>query len=113
MVGLGEATNEVLDTMRDLRRLDVDVLMIGQYLQPSRQHLSVARYYTPEEFAKFRERGGEMGFRWVESGPLARSSYNAEAQARALSMSSDLKNEGHSDEGLKSERHNSNLPGAC
>ena len=89
MVGLGETVDEVLDVMRDLRELDVDILTVGQYLQPTKQHLSIERYYTPEEFEMFRERGEEMGFRWVESGPLVRSSYNAEAQARALSPSSE------------------------
>jgi lipoyl synthase len=84
MVGLGETTDEVLDVMQALRERDVDILTIGQYLQPSRQHAPIARYYTPEEFEMFRERGYEMGFRWVESEPLVRSSYNAEAQAREL-----------------------------
>jgi lipoic acid synthetase len=73
--------DEVLDVMRDLRELDVDILTIGQYLQPTRAHAPIARYYTPEEFETFRERGEEMGFKWVESGPLVRSSYHAEAQA--------------------------------
>ncbi|MBU0703057.1 MAG: lipoyl synthase, partial [Chloroflexi bacterium] len=86
MVGLGETADEALDVMRDLRELDVDILTIGQYLQPTRQHLPIARYYTPEEFDMFRERGYEMGFRWVESGPLVRSSYNAEAQAKTLKV---------------------------
>ncbi|MFQ6100323.1 MAG: lipoyl synthase [Anaerolineae bacterium] len=85
MVGLGETVSEVLDVMGELRQLDVDILTIGQYLQPTRRHVSIARYYTPEEFEMFRGRGHEMGFRWVESGPLVRSSYNAEAQAQALS----------------------------
>ena len=85
MVGLGETPDEILATMRDLREIEVDVLTIGQYLQPTKQHLPIARYYTPEEFETLRERGLAMGFRWVESGPLVRSSYNAEAQARALS----------------------------
>ena len=84
MVGLGETVDEVLEVMRDLRELDVDILTIGQYLQPTRQHFPISRYYTPEEFEVFQERGYEMGFRWVESGPLVRSSYNAEAQAREL-----------------------------
>lgn len=84
MVGLGESADEVLEVMSDLRRVEVDILTIGQYLQPTREHLPVARYYTPEEFDFFRERGYEMGFRWVASAPLVRSSYNAEEQARAL-----------------------------
>lgn len=84
MVGLGETVDEVLDVMRDLCSVDVDILTVGQYLQPSREHAPIVRYYTPAEFEMFEERGYEMGFRWVESGPLVRSSYNAEAQARAL-----------------------------
>ena len=85
MVGLGETFEEVVEVMRDLREIDVDILTIGQYLQPSRQHIPIDRYYTPEEFEEFERLGLEMGFKWVESGPLVRSSYNAEAQARALS----------------------------
>jgi lipoic acid synthetase len=84
MVGLGETVEEVLDVMHDLRRVEVDILTVGQYLQPSREHAPVERYYEPEEFDMLRERGEEMGFRWVESAPLVRSSYNAEAQARTL-----------------------------
>lgn len=84
MVGLGETVDEVLDVMRDLRRVDVDILTLGQYLQPTREHAPMIRYYRPEEFEMFKERGYEMGFQWVESAPLVRSSYNAEAQARAL-----------------------------
>jgi len=84
MVGLGETVDEVLDVMRDLRRVDVDILTVGQYLQPSREHAPIARYYEPGEFEMFKERGYEMGFRWVESAPLVRSSYNAEEQARTL-----------------------------
>ncbi|HET91864.1 MAG TPA: lipoyl synthase [Chloroflexi bacterium] len=84
MVGLGETTDEVLAVMRDLRELDVDILTIGQYLQPTREHIPIHRYYFPEEFEMFRERGEEMGFRWVASKPLVRSSYNAELQAEAL-----------------------------
>ena len=85
MVGLGETVDEVLTVMRDLRTVDVDILTIGQYLQPSRNHLPIDRYYLPEEFARLKEAGLEMGFRWVESGPFVRSSYNAEQQVRALS----------------------------
>jgi lipoic acid synthetase len=84
MVGLGETVDEVLDVMRDLRELDVDILTIGQYLQPTKAHASITRYYTPEEFEMFRRRGEEMGFRWVESAPLVRSSYHAEAQVDRL-----------------------------
>ena len=85
MLGLGEEPEEVLETMRDLREADVDILTLGQYLQPSKQHLPISRYYTPQEFVEFRRAGLEMGFQWVESGPLVRSSFRAEFQARALS----------------------------
>lgn len=85
MLGLGETRDEVLDVMRDLREIDVDILTLGQYLQPSKKHLPIERYWTPEEFAEFRRIGYEMGFKWVESGPLVRSSFRAEFQARALS----------------------------
>jgi len=85
MLGLGETPEEVVEVMRDLRAIDVDILTLGQYLQPSKRHLPVARYYPPQEFAEFRRLGYEMGFKWVESGPLVRSSFRAEFQARALS----------------------------
>jgi lipoic acid synthetase len=76
---------EVIAVMRDLRGWDVDILTIGQYLQPSRRHLPVERYYTPQEFAELKRMGlEEMGFRWVESSPLVRSSYRADEQAAAL-----------------------------
>lgn len=78
MLGLGETENEVLDTMRHLRESGVDVLTIGQYLQPTKQHLPVARFIHPDEFAAFREAGYQMGFDYVESGPLVRSSYHSE-----------------------------------
>ena len=86
MVGLGETLEEVQEVMRDLRTWDVDILTIGQYLQPSRQHLPIDRYYTPEEFSGLKEFGLNIGFRWVESGPLVRSSYHAAEQVRALSV---------------------------
>src|SRR5881397_2175495 len=75
--GLGEEWDEVLVAMRDLRAQDVDILTIGQYLRPSSEHLPIARYYTPDEFAELRRRGLEMGYRHVEAGPLVRSSYHA------------------------------------
>ena len=85
MVGLGETFDEVVSTMRDLRAWEVDVLTIGQYLQPSRRHLPVERYYPLEEFAELKRIGlEEMGFRWVEASPLVRSSYRAEEQAKVL-----------------------------
>jgi lipoic acid synthetase len=77
MVGLGETAEEIIETMRDLRAVDCDVLTVGQYLQPAERRLPVERYYTPEEFAEFKRAGLEMGFRYVESGPLVRSSYHA------------------------------------
>ena len=72
--------------MRDLREWDVDILTIGQYLQPSRKHLPISRYYTPEEFEHLKEFGLSIGFKRVESGPLVRSSYHAAEQVRALSI---------------------------
>jgi lipoic acid synthetase len=85
MVGLGETFDEVVEVMQDLADINVDILTIGQYLQPSKQHLPIERYYTPEEFDRFIEIGKEMGFKWVESGPLVRSSYRADQQVRELS----------------------------
>ncbi|MFN2235961.1 MAG: lipoyl synthase, partial [Anaerolineales bacterium] len=86
MLGLGESIEEVKETMRDLRDWGVDILTIGQYLQPSRKHLPIDRYYTPDEFTELKDFGAEIGFKWVESGPLVRSSYHAAAQVRALSI---------------------------
>jgi lipoic acid synthetase len=85
MLGLGETLDEVKAVMRDLRSWGVDILTIGQYLQPSRRHLPVERYYTLEEFAQLKQYGEELGFSWVESAPLVRSSYHAVEQVRALS----------------------------
>lgn len=85
MVGLGETFDEVVDVIKDLAQLKVDILTIGQYLQPSRKHLPIERYYRPEEFEELKRIGYELGFRWVESGPLVRSSYRAEQQVRQLS----------------------------
>lgn len=85
MVGLGETMDEIKAVMRDQRSWGVDILTIGQYLQPSRSHLPIARYYTVEEFNELRDYGLEIGFRWVESGPLVRSSYHAAEQVRVLS----------------------------
>lgn len=78
MLGLGETYDEVLATMRDLRAIDVDVLTLGQYMQPTRNHLPVMRYVTPDEFTSLRQAGLEMGFLEVASGPLVRSSYRAD-----------------------------------
>jgi lipoic acid synthetase len=85
MVGLGETFDEVVEVMHDLVDRGVDILTIGQYLQPSKQHLPVERFYLPEEFDKFIEIGKQIGFKWVESGPLVRSSYRADIQVRELS----------------------------
>jgi lipoic acid synthetase len=85
MVGLGETMDEVKEVMRDLNDWGVDILTIGQYLQPSRKHLPIRRYYEPEEFLELKEFGLELGFKWVESSPLVRSSYHAGEQVRALS----------------------------
>jgi len=81
MVGLGEEMEELLAVYRDLAGVGVDVLTIGQYLRPSKDHLPIARYYTPEEFAFMKREALAMGFRHVESGPLVRSSYHAHEQA--------------------------------
>jgi lipoic acid synthetase len=85
MVGLGETFDEVVEVMRDLVSWGVNILTIGQYLQPSKKHLPIERYYTLDEFAELKRIGLELGFKWVESGPLVRSSYHAEQQVRQLS----------------------------
>ncbi len=85
MVGLGETMDEIKATLRDLRAWGVDILTVGQYLQPSRRHLPIVRYYTPQEFEELRVYGLALGFRWVEAAPLVRSSYRAAEQARLLS----------------------------
>src|SRR5512147_1410112 len=86
MVGLGEEIEEVKAVMRDQRSWGVDILTLGQYLQPSKKHMPIARYYTMEEFAELRDYGYSIGFKWVESNPLVRSSYHAAEQVRALSV---------------------------
>ncbi len=85
MVGLGETWDEIIETMRDLRSVDCELLTIGQYLRPSQKHTPIARWYTPEEFEELRQEGEAMGFRNVASGPLVRSSYHADEQHRAAS----------------------------
>ena len=84
MVGLGETREEVLEVMRDLRQHHVDILTVGQYLRPSPLHLPIYRYVHPTEFQEFHDIGLDLGFQWVESGPLVRSSYHAEGQAQIL-----------------------------
>lgn len=85
MLGLGETFDEVVEVMRDLAGVGVNILTLGQYLQPSRNHLPIDRYYEPQEFDELQRIGKELGFLWVESGPLVRSSYRADQQVRALS----------------------------
>jgi lipoic acid synthetase len=84
MVGLGETWGEILQVMDDLRAADVDILTIGQYLQPSKNHLPIERYYHPDEFVELSNEGHQRGFKWVESAPLVRSSYHADGQARII-----------------------------
>lgn len=86
MVGLGETMNELLEVFRDLGRRRVDILTIGQYLRPSKDHLPIARYYTPDEFAFMKREALQMGFKHVESGPLVRSSYHAHEQAESTGL---------------------------
>lgn len=80
MVGIGEKPEEVVEVMKDIRKSDVDILTVGQYLQPTKEHLPIDRYVTPDEFAMYKSSGLEMGFKYVESGPLVRSSYHADEQ---------------------------------
>jgi lipoic acid synthetase len=85
MVGLGETITELVDVFRDLGSRGVDILTVGQYLRPSRDHLPIARFYTPDEFEYLRDEALRFGFRHVESGPLVRSSYHAHEQAEVAS----------------------------
>jgi lipoyl synthase len=86
MVGIGETTDELLEVFRDLARQQVDILTIGQYLRPSKDHLPLTRYYTPEEFRFLKEEAMKLGFLHVESGPLVRSSYHAHEQAASTGL---------------------------
>jgi lipoic acid synthetase len=86
ILGMGETNEEILAVMEDLRRVDVDILTLGQYLRPSDGHLALDRYVTPDEFRMFGEAGKSMGFRHVESGPLVRSSYHAWEQVQAAGV---------------------------
>jgi lipoic acid synthetase len=86
MVGLGEETAELLQVFRDLAAVHCDILTIGQYLRPSRDHLPMARLYTPREFAELKTEALRIGFRHVESGPLVRSSYHAHEQAASMGL---------------------------
>jgi lipoic acid synthetase len=82
MLGLGETHEEILELMQDLLENGCDVLTLGQYLQPTPAHLPVQRFVTPEEFAMYRQIGLQMGFDYVESGPLVRSSYHSERHVK-------------------------------
>ncbi|MEX2153571.1 MAG: lipoyl synthase [Gemmatimonadaceae bacterium] len=86
ILGMGETNQEVVAVMRDLRRVDVDILTLGQYLRPSDAHIELDRYVTPDEFKSLRDVGMEMGFKHVESGPLVRSSYHAWEQVQAAGV---------------------------
>jgi lipoyl synthase len=88
MVGLGEETHELIEVFRDLAATGCDILTIGQYLRPSRDHLPMTRLYTPREFAELKTEALKFGFRHVESGPLVRSSYHAHEQAAAIGTTS-------------------------
>ncbi|MED1781866.1 lipoyl synthase [Brevibacillus fortis] len=83
MIGVGETMEEIIETMDDLRSVDVNIMTIGQYLQPTKKHLKVEKFYHPDEFARLKEEGMKRGFSHVESGPLVRSSYHAHEQASA------------------------------
>ncbi len=82
MIGVGETWDEILQTMRDIRDQQTDIMTIGQYLRPSLEHMAVEKYYHPDEFAALKRLGLQMGFKYVESGPLVRSSYHAHEQAQ-------------------------------
>ena len=78
MIGLGETRIQILQTLKDLRKADVDFLTIGQYLQPTKKHVEIKKYYTPDEFDELKKIALDLGFKHVESGPLVRCSYHAE-----------------------------------
>jgi len=85
MIGIGETKDQIIKTMKDLRKAEVDLLTIGQYLQPTKNHASIIKYYTPEEFEDFRKIALDFGFKHVESAPLVRSSYHAEKAVSFIS----------------------------
>lgn len=87
MIGVGEEWNEILETMDDLRSVDCNIMTIGQYLQPTKKHLKLEKYYTPQEFRQLKEEGMKRGFDHVESGPLVRSSYHAHEQVQSAKKS--------------------------
>ena len=88
MVGIGETDEEVITVLKDIReRAGTEIITIGQYLQPSRNHLPIDRWVHPDQFVRYKEVGLDLGFRVVESGPLVRSSYHAEEQVRSWESS--------------------------
>jgi lipoyl synthase len=87
MLGVGETKKQVIDVLKDLRAHDVDMLTLGQYLQPSRHHLAVEEYITPEQFYKYKDIANELGFSQVASGPMVRSSYHADLQSQGKLIS--------------------------
>lgn len=89
MLGVGEEWDEILQAMDDLREVDCNILTLGQYLQPTKKHLNIEKYYTPEEFAILKEEGLKRGFSHVESGPLVRSSYHAHEQVKSATKSAE------------------------
>ena len=91
MIGLGETKEEIIETMDDLRANDVDIITIGQYLQPTKKHLKVEKYYHPDEFAKLKEIALSKGFSHCEAGPLVRSSYHADEQVNAAKSNQQVK----------------------
>ena len=78
MIGFGENKEQIIETLKDLKQADVDIVTIGQYLQPSKDNVEVVKFYTPEEFEELRKIASEIGFKHVEAGPLVRSSYHAD-----------------------------------
>jgi lipoic acid synthetase len=95
MVGLGESEEEVVQSMTHLRQADVDFLTVGQYLRPSARHLKVVEYVTPQQFQAYRAIGEELGFRYVASGPLVRSSYRAGEFYIRAAMESDARSQSY------------------
>ena len=86
MVGLGETFEEIIDTMKDLRRVNCDLMRIGQYLRPSVKHSPISKWYTPQEFEELKDEGENLGFKHIASGPLVRSSYHADEQHTAATL---------------------------
>ena len=86
MVGLGETFEEIIDTMKDLRRVNCDLMTIGQYLRPSLKHSPISKWYTPQEFEELKDEGENLGFKHIASGPLVRSSYHADEQHTAATL---------------------------